>query len=505
MDTGHSPSKRQLTSMAKIALTEKEHEICSLLNNVADHIHTTTNQQLTLRIAGGWVRDKLLGLASHDIDIAVDHMSGYTLAHHVTTYMQTHSLATSSVGKINSNPERSKHLETATTKVLGHLVDFVHLRSETYKEDSRIPLVEFGTPEEDARRRDITINALFYNLQTREVEDFTGRGLKDLQEGVVRTPMDAEQTFRDDPLRVLRVLRFASRFGYEIDRETARAMHRVEVRQDLDKKISRERVGVEVEKMAAGERPLLAVQLILRFNLFECVFRAPPRDMWTNDVAVDAAAAESVSRCMLRVLDGALLHAHIPSQYDVTLRDRRALILASYVFPFHAAVAADRKRQAPVALLVVRDGLKLPTNDADTVAAVHTLAPRITEMAALCCAGPVERNTLGHLVRDAGARWVIATLFAAAVELHNGKSADQVVATFSAFMGAVKDAELEDAYKMKHIVNGRDVATLLKCRTGPGIKPVLDRVMDWQLAHPRGTHDECREFIVKEIAPHMPL
>ncbi|KAJ2498676.1 CCA tRNA nucleotidyltransferase, mitochondrial [Coemansia sp. RSA 1972] len=491
--------------MAKIVLTEKEQEICSLLNHVADHIHKTTEQQLTLRIAGGWVRDKLLGLASHDIDIAVDHMSGFTLAQHVTSYMQQHSLETSSVGKINSNPSRSKHLETATTKVLGHLVDFVHLRSETYEEDSRIPQIEFGTPEEDARRRDITINALFYNLRTQEVEDFTSRGLKDLEDGVVRTPMDAEQTFKDDPLRVLRVLRFASRFGYEIEKETERAMERSVVRSELEKKISRERVGVEVEKMAEGERPILAIQLILKFGLYECVFRAPSRETWTDDVDVDVMAAESVTRCTLNVLDEGALHALVPAQYSVTLHDRRILILASYVYPFHAAVAADRKRSASVALLVVRDGLKLPTNDADSVAAVHMLAPRITTMAVLCLAGPVERNTLGHLIRDAGARWVIATLFAAAVELHNGTHVDQVVRTFSAFIRAVKDAELEDAFKLKHIVNGRDVAALLKCRTGPGIKPVLDRVMDWQLTHPHGTHDECREFIIKEIAPHMPL
>ncbi|KAJ2574299.1 CCA tRNA nucleotidyltransferase, mitochondrial [Coemansia sp. RSA 1807] len=494
-----------MTNMAKIVLTETETEICTLLNRVADHIRATTNEQLTLRIAGGWVRDKLLGLASHDIDIAVDHMSGFTLAQHVTSYMQLHSIATSSVGKINSNPSRSKHLETATTKVLGQFVDFVHLRSETYEEDSRIPQIEFGTPEEDARRRDITINALFYNLQTREVEDFTGRGLKDLEEGVVRTPMDAEQTFKDDPLRVLRVLRFASRFGYEIEKETARAMEREVVRSELERKISRERVGVEVEKMAEGERPVLAIQLILKFGLYECVFRAPSRETWTDDVDVDAMAAESVTRCTLKMLDEASLHALIPSQYSVTLHDRRILILASYVYPFHAAVAADRKRNASVALLVVRDGLKLPTNDADSIAAVHMLVPRITAMAALCCAGPVERNTLGHLIRDAGARWIVATVFAAAVQLHKGVSTDQVVATFSAFIRAVKEAELEDAFKLKHIVNGRDVATLLGCRTGPGIKPVLDRIMDWQLAHPRGTHDECREFIIEEIAPHMPL
>lgn len=69
---------------------------------------------------------------------------------------------------------------------------------------------------EDALRRDITINALFYNIHTHQVEDFTGKGLSDLENGIVRTPLQPVQTFLDDPLRILRVIRFASRFNYKI-------------------------------------------------------------------------------------------------------------------------------------------------------------------------------------------------------------------------------------------------------------------------------------------------
>jgi len=91
-------------------------------------------------------------------------------------------------------------------------LDFVNLRSEEYTEATRIPQMRFGTPLEDAERRDLTINSLFYNIHTDLIEDWTGYGLSDLDQKIARTPLEPDTTFRDDPLRVLRVARFATRF-----------------------------------------------------------------------------------------------------------------------------------------------------------------------------------------------------------------------------------------------------------------------------------------------------
>ncbi|KAM5531520.1 hypothetical protein V8D89_014845 [Ganoderma adspersum] len=172
--------------------------------------------QTSCRIAGGWVRDKLLGSQCNDIDIALENMMGVTFAERFVDFCgTTKDLAVKNVAKIESNPDQSKHLETARTTILGIELDFVNLRSEEYAENSRIPTqVVFGTPLQDAVRRDITINALFYNVHTRLVEDHTGKGLDDLQSGTVRTPLSPRETFTDDPLRVLRCIRFASRFGF---------------------------------------------------------------------------------------------------------------------------------------------------------------------------------------------------------------------------------------------------------------------------------------------------
>ena len=120
-----------------------------------------------------------------DIDIALDDMLGREFADHLNEWLSEHGRDTVNVGVVLANPEKSKHLETATMKVGNYFIDFVNLRAEEYTEDSRIPdLKRIGTAMEDALRRDLTINSLFYNINTGELEDVTGRGLTDLRRGV---------------------------------------------------------------------------------------------------------------------------------------------------------------------------------------------------------------------------------------------------------------------------------------------------------------------------------
>ena len=176
----------------------------------------------TVRIAGGWVRDKLLAVKGEgeggagidppkDIDIALDDMSGVDFSQRVDGWNKRHGQQRLKWGIIKSNPAQSKHLETATVTIGSFDVDFVNLRTETYANDSRIPAIEIGTAYEDAMRRDLTINSLFYNVNDGQVEDFTGRGLRDLKNRVVDTPLDPLVTLKDDPLRSLRAVRFAAR------------------------------------------------------------------------------------------------------------------------------------------------------------------------------------------------------------------------------------------------------------------------------------------------------
>lgn len=133
-----------------ISLTLEEEKLCRLLVDVAAEVDAAgkegkedDNEPLTLRFTGGWVRDKLLGEQCHDIDVGINKMTGFDFATRLYEFLgqrqADYGIQTGNIHKIGSNPEKSKHLETATTRILGLDIDFVNLRSEKYTDDSRIP------------------------------------------------------------------------------------------------------------------------------------------------------------------------------------------------------------------------------------------------------------------------------------------------------------------------------------------------------------------------------
>lgn len=248
-------------------LSAQEQELFRVLKMAKNHSRLNT----TLRVAGGWVRDKLwkgqdLLIHHHhvggdddgsggwmpDIDIAVDDMSGEAFTEHLCHYLeQSPPQDRTRVGVIRANPEKSKHLETATMNVCGLSVDFVNLRSEEYNQSSRIPSkVNIGSPLDDVLRRDVTINALFYNIDTEQVEDWTGLGLMDLENGILRAAHPSPAiSIRDDPLRAMRVLRFRARFGMKVEESLMRHISSQATQTALLSKVSVERVNKELFSM----------------------------------------------------------------------------------------------------------------------------------------------------------------------------------------------------------------------------------------------------------------
>nr|CAN68616.1 hypothetical protein VITISV_023390 [Vitis vinifera] len=269
-----------------IDLTPKETQIFQKLLQVVRHFSLRTQ----LRVAGGWVRDKLLGKECYDIDIALDDMLGREFCEKINDYLSCYRggkarnrcysmiiLADYAIdSQFFSNPDQSKHLETARMRLFDEWIDFVNLRSEDYSENSRIPTMRFGTAKEDAYRRDLTINSLFYNINTSSVEDFTGRGIEDLKSGKIVTPLPPKDTFLDDPLRVLRAIRFGARFGFILDEELKLAAGCDDVRAAIADKISRERIGHEIDLMISGNEPVKAMTYICDLLLFSVVFSLPP-------------------------------------------------------------------------------------------------------------------------------------------------------------------------------------------------------------------------------------
>jgi tRNA nucleotidyltransferase/poly(A) polymerase len=257
-------------------LTLDEQELFAIFLKAAKSLARTP----TVRVVGGWVRDKLLHQESDDIDVMLDTCTGEEFANAVALEIRS-----SHPHSVKVNPDKSKHLATSKLDVpvkSGKIfsVDFAMARDEVYDGDSRIPSsVSSATPEEDAQRRDITINSLFCNVTDNGViEDFTGRGLKDLQEGMAVTPLDPMKTFSDDALRVLRVVRMAAKFDLCIDEKVFAAMEHPYVLEGVFNRISKERIGIEMSKMIAGEGVVEALRLLKLSGIFGGMLRESLRD-----------------------------------------------------------------------------------------------------------------------------------------------------------------------------------------------------------------------------------
>jgi tRNA nucleotidyltransferase/poly(A) polymerase len=268
-----------------ININENEKILFDKLRNCAEE------HKVILRVAGGWVRDKILDLANDDIDIAVDVMTGNVFSEYLFNYINelNNGWKCSQPNIIDEDAEKSKNLETATLDITipngtTFELDIVGLRKEVYDNpDSRVPIVTQATVEEDALRRDLTINSLYYNIKTEQIEDYIG-GVRDIHRKVIRTPLDPIRTFLDDPLRVLRALRFLCRFRFSLDEMTELAMENQEIKNKLATKISRPRIGKEIIGFFKdGSDPLLGFSKIHEKNLWNIIFGGEEDDDWGNE------------------------------------------------------------------------------------------------------------------------------------------------------------------------------------------------------------------------------
>ena len=239
-------------------------------------------------VVGGYVRDALLKRNSKDIDIVVVG-SGIELAKKVNE-------ATGRKNKVNY----FENFGTAMLKYGDREVEFVGARKESYRRNSRKPLVENGTLEDDQRRRDFTINAMAISLSRDNygelIDPFNGR--EDLKNKIIRTPLDPDSTFSDDPLRMIRAVRFATQLGFTIESDTFEALKRNAERLKI---ISRERIADELHKIIAIDRPSTGFRIFEKAGLLSVFF--PELDRLKGVETRDGMAHKDNFLHTLKVLD----------------------------------------------------------------------------------------------------------------------------------------------------------------------------------------------------------
>ena len=231
-------------------------ELAAILDKDIFHQISAIADELGLEcyVVGGYVRDIFLERPSNDIDVVVVG-SGISVAEALKKKL----------GK-RAHLSVFKNFGTAQIKTKGIEVEFVGARKESYSHDSRKPIVENGTLEDDQNRRDFTINALAICLNSSRFGELVDpfNGLYDMEDGIIRTPLDPDITFSDDPLRMLRCIRFATQLNFYIEDDTFNALQRNAARLKI---ISGERIADEMNKIMMSRHPSTGFDYLYRSGL----------------------------------------------------------------------------------------------------------------------------------------------------------------------------------------------------------------------------------------------
>lgn len=233
--------------------TKLTHPVFKVVSEVASTMNTPSY------VIGGWVRDLLLNRPSKDIDIVVVG-SGIELAQQVAQKLGNHYQV-----------HVYKNFGTAQIVYDDYNIEFVGARKESYRMESRKPIVENGTLEDDQNRRDFTINALAISLNPNDYGQLLDpfNGIRDMEQHIIRTPLTPDITYSDDPLRMMRAIRFATQLNYTIEAESLASITRNNSRIKI---ISKERITDELNKIILAPKPSIGFKLLFDTGLLHHIF-----------------------------------------------------------------------------------------------------------------------------------------------------------------------------------------------------------------------------------------
>jgi poly(A) polymerase len=421
-------------------------------------------------IVGGYVRDRLLGRPHPEIDVVVEEGLGLEMARRFAELAGA------------GEPAVFERFGTAQVTVPGHLVEFVSARSESYLADSRKPDVRPATLDEDLRRRDFTINTLLMDFDGK-VHDPLGRGLADLEARVLRTPADPLQTFSDDPLRMLRAIRFAAQLGFELAPELLPAM-RTMVDRLVPPVVSVERIAEELRKMLVSESPKVALDLLDQAALLEVILPevtackgVQQGGYHTHDVYGHTLLAVARTPADLIVRLGALFH-------DV---GKPATAGPDGSFLGHEVVGADMASRA-------LERLRFAQKEIEAVALLVRLHLRPVFYSSEWSDGAVRR-----LARDAGAQlqrlMALARADVAASSYPHPEKLDELASRLEAVLA-------EKPSRMAAPVDGEDIMRIRRIRPGAEVGRIKQRLSELVMD---GVIEPSREAVLSYLESHPEL
>jgi len=418
-------------------------------------------------LVGGPVRDALLGRPVTDLDFTTSARPDETRA-----ILETVASKTWDVGRA---------FGTIAARVAGEQVEITTYRSDVYREDSRKPEVEFGdTIEGDLVRRDFTVNALALLLPSMKLVDVSG-GVEHLISGTLMTPGKPEQSFSDDPLRMMRAARFVAQLGFSLDGRVLEAMANMAERLDI---ISAERIRDEFDKLLATTDPIQGIRMLVDTGLMD---RFMPEFPALRDMQDDHGRHKDVYEHSLTVLEQAIdlerTRESSPDGPDTTLR--LAALLHDIGKPrtrrFEAGQVTFRHHDV-VGAKIVRKRLKEMRYDNDTIDSVAQLVEQHLRFFGYSDQAWTD-SAVRRYVRDAGPELErLHILTRADVTTRNRKKAERLEFAYDDIERRIEELqEQEELNAVRPELDGADIMRILDLSPGPVVGKAYKYLLEVRL------------------------
>lgn len=433
-------------------------------------------------LVGGAVRDSLLGKPMKDIDLCIDMPNGgIEFAEWICKEYGCY--------KQDSNPCTFVKYGTAKFNLrslhsLSNVeIECVQTRKEQYHEDSRKPETSFGTIEEDCIRRDLTINALYVNLSTDIIIDPCGLGLDDLKNCIIRTPSNPDVVFEDDPLRMLRVIRFATKLGWGINKDAWVGIVQNAYRIDI---VSKERITDELGKILMCEKPSDGFIRLEKCGLLE---RILPEVHDLVGVTQGYQHFGDVFEHTMSTIDKTspnVTHRWASLLHDIGKPNVRTLIGNKIRFLSHDAVGAN------IAINLLKR-MKFSNSDISKIALAIKNHMRFKSSGNSC----PSNKALRKLISDVGLDNVAIVLDV--INADNNSHAkqyclpDQVRLIIEKLESMKNDSH--ESLSIKIPINGDDIMSSFNLKPSPKIGTLLDSVKDFVIEHPEATKEDCLDYV----------
>ena len=429
-------------------------------------------------IVGGAVRDALLGMEVKDLDIVVEEKGGGIMVANLLA-------AREKCYVIGSNPVIYETYGTAKVRLFKDPelkdfdIEFVQTRKEQYHKESRNPDTCYGTIEEDAKRRDLTINSLYYNITDGKIYDYN-QGIDDLVNQVIRTPSEPDIIFNDDPLRILRVIRFSCRYGWGINKETWLGMiknaHRISI-------VSQERITDEISKIITSPNASIGVRKMMYCGILHRVMK----DIY------DLTTAYESRNPMVTAFDHTM---KVLDEVQPFLENRLAAL-------FHdvGSIATETNKgivQDDFSADVAESDLKFmkfPNYVIQSVSKAIKLH-RIFRIYEDGITPPDKklRKFINSCGDDIGT--TLDLMNANNIHQTYGKKKRQVLD----IIARIDELEtIEESKNVKLPIDGNDIMKEFNLKGGPHIGKILDKVKDAYFENPNITKDECFKVVEEQI------